>query len=168
MSNSRHLFYRLIALLTFAFGIAAVWVLQQPLVTVRHLDVLVPQVSVALTPEQIAAMPNSCNDFVVSVEKDGSLRFADSEDVGSVKDTDKLTARLRGIFQERLKVRAYKEGITERPDFANLSEEDRIQRIHIIVKAPRSSAYEDVMRVVDAAKGGGASPVSLQIDDLPE
>lgn len=168
MNNSRRLSYRLVALLTFALGIAAVWYMQQPSASLRRLDVLVPPAPMPLTHEQTAEMPNSCNDYVVSIEKDGSLKFADSENVGSVEETDKLITRLREIFQDRLKARAYKEGITERPDFAEMSEEDRVQRIHIIIKSPRSAAYEDVVRVVDAAKSGGASPVSLQIEDLPK
>jgi biopolymer transport protein ExbD len=36
----------------------------------------------------------------------------------------------------------------------------------VFIKAPRALLYADVMRVLDAIKGAGASPVGLQIDDL--
>jgi len=46
-----------------------------------------------------------------------------------------------------------------------LPEDMRIERT-VFIKAPRSMAYADVVRVLDGIKGAGASPVGLQIDDL--
>lgn len=36
----------------------------------------------------------------------------------------------------------------------------------VFIKAPRKLAYGEVAKVVDAVKLAGASPISLQIDDL--
>ncbi len=89
-------------------------------------------------------------------------------DVGSVENPTKLILQLREMFQARIRSRAYAEGITEHPDFSEMSEEEQTAKVQVTIKAPRSVVYEDVVRVVDAAKGGGASPIFLQIDDLPQ
>ena len=48
----------------------------------------------------------------------------------------------------------------------DVKEEDRIEKT-VFVKAPRATKYGDVVKVIDAIKGAGASPVGLQVDDLP-
>jgi biopolymer transport protein ExbD len=48
-----------------------------------------------------------------------------------------------------------------------LPEDERLERT-VFVKAPRSMKYGDVVKVIDAIKGAGASPVGLQVDDLPQ
>ena len=45
-------------------------------------------------------------------------------------------------------------------------EDQRIEKT-VFVKAPRALKYGDVVKVIDAIKGAGASPVGLQVDDLP-
>jgi len=51
----------------------------------------------------------------------------------------------------------------------NVPENQRGQFIEktVFVKAPRALKYGDVVKVIDAIKGAGASPVGLQVDDLP-
>lgn len=164
----RFLARRSTAILTFAVGIVAVWYFQQPVVPSSRFLVQAAPAPVRLTPEQIAALPNFCGNFVVSIEVNRSLKMNESVDVGSVEDPGKLTVELLEMFQERVRNRAYAEGITERPDFAKLSEEERTEKVQVTIRAPRSVAYGDVMRVIDAARGGGASPILLQVDDLPQ
>ena len=48
----------------------------------------------------------------------------------------------------------------------DLKDDDRIEKT-VFVKAPRAMKYGDVVKVIDAIKGAGASPVGLQVDDLP-
>jgi biopolymer transport protein ExbD len=48
----------------------------------------------------------------------------------------------------------------------DLPESQRIEKT-VFIKAPRSVKYGDVVKVIDAIKGAGASPVGLQVDDLP-
>lgn len=38
----------------------------------------------------------------------------------------------------------------------------------IFVRAARSAIYGEIVKIIDIAKGAGASPIGLQIDDLPE
>jgi biopolymer transport protein ExbD len=45
--------------------------------------------------------------------------------------------------------------------------EERVEKT-LIIKPNRSVKYGDVVKVVDAVRGAGASPVVLQIDDLPD
>jgi biopolymer transport protein ExbD len=84
---------------------------------------------------------------------------------GSVNDTGNLSKCLSYTFQKRVQERAYKPGMETAS--ANVKEEDRIEKT-VFVKAPRSLAYGEVVKVIDAIKGAGANPVGLQVDDLPQ
>jgi biopolymer transport protein ExbD len=44
--------------------------------------------------------------------------------------------------------------------------DERIERT-VYVRAPRSTRYGEVAKVIDAVKGAGAQPVGLQTDALP-
>lgn len=155
---------RLVALFTFVVGIVVVWFLQQPAALPSRFQVLVPPVPVLLSSEEVARLPNSCGILVVSITEHGSLKLNNSEALGSVEEPREMNARLSEVFQERVKNRAYDEGMEYRTD---LPEAERILRM-VVVKAPRSVVYGDVAKVIDEAKGAGASPVMLQLDELPE
>lgn len=155
---------RLVALFTFAIGIVVVWFLQQPAALPSRFQVVIPPVPVPLSREEMAKLPHSCGILVVSITEHGSLKLNDSEVLGSIEEPGEMNAKLSEVFQERVKNRAYNEGMEYRTD---LPEAERILRM-VVVKAPRSIAYGDVAKVIDAAKGAGASPVMLQLDELPE
>jgi biopolymer transport protein ExbD len=70
---------------------------------------------------------------------------------------------LAAVFKERKETRAYKVSMEARSD---VKDDDRIEKT-VFVKAPRATKYGDVVKVIDAIKGAGASPVGLQVDDLP-
>jgi len=101
--------------------------------------------------------------LVVSISNDLQLKL-NADAIGSVNDTSPLSQRLAQLFQQRKEQRAYKPGMETRTD---LPESDRIEKT-VFVKAPRSLKYGDVVKVIDAIKGAGASPVGLQVDDLPQ
>ncbi|MEK6278934.1 MAG: biopolymer transporter ExbD [Acidobacteriota bacterium] len=101
--------------------------------------------------------------LVVSISNDLQLKL-NQDNVGSVNDTSGLSQRLAQLFRERKAQRAYKPGMETRTD---LPEDDRLEKT-VFVKAPRSLKYGDVVKVIDAIKGAGASPVGLQVDDLPQ
>jgi biopolymer transport protein ExbD len=84
---------------------------------------------------------------------------------GSVNDTANLSKCLAYTFQKRTQEHAYKPGMETAS--ANVKDEDRIEKT-VFVKAPRSLAYGEVVKVIDAIKGAGANPVGLQVDDLPQ
>jgi len=100
--------------------------------------------------------------LVVSISPDLQLRL-NQDAVGSVNDTGTLSLRLVQVFKLRKEQRAYRVGMETRSD---LTEDDRIEKT-VFVKAPRAAKYGDVVKVIDAIKGAGASPVGLQVDDLP-
>jgi biopolymer transport protein ExbD len=101
--------------------------------------------------------------LVVSIAGDLQLKL-NADAMGSVNDTSQLSMRLLQLFQQRKDQRAYKPGMETRTD---LPESERLEKT-VFVKAPRSLKYGDVVKVIDAIKGAGASPVGLQVDDLPQ
>jgi biopolymer transport protein ExbD len=101
--------------------------------------------------------------LVVSIAPDMSIKL-NQDSLGSINDTAPLAQRLRMTFDQRIQQRAYKIGMEAA---TNLKEEDRIEKT-VFVKAPRATKYGDVVKVIDAIKGAGASPVGLQVDDLPQ
>ena len=101
--------------------------------------------------------------LVVTIGSDLSLKL-NQDALGSVNETAPLAQRLSAVFQQRKDTRAYRVGYETRTD---VKEEDRIEKT-VFVKAPRATKYGDVVKVIDAIKGAGASPVGLQVDDLPQ
>ena len=100
--------------------------------------------------------------LVVSISNDLQITLNQTA-MGSVNDTAPLAQKLAQVFKERKDTRAYKVGMETRSD---VKEDDRIEKT-VFVKAPRATKYGDVVKVIDAIKGAGASPVGLQVDDLP-
>ena len=100
--------------------------------------------------------------LVVSISTDLQIRL-NQDAMGSVNDPSALAAKLQQVFQQRKEQRAYKVGMESRSD---VPEDQRIEKT-VFVKAPRALRYGDVVKVIDAIKGAGASPVGLQVDDLP-
>ena len=100
--------------------------------------------------------------LVVTISQDLQIKL-NQDSLGSVNDTAPLAQKLAQTFRDRKEQRAYKIGMENRSD---LKEDDRIEKT-VFVKAPRAAKYGDVVKVIDAIKGAGASPVGLQVDDLP-
>jgi len=100
--------------------------------------------------------------LVVSISTDLQIRL-NQDSMGSVNDPSALAAKLQQVFQQRKEQRAFKVGMESRSD---VPEDQRIEKT-VFVKAPRALRYGDVVKVIDAIKGAGASPVGLQVDDLP-
>ena len=144
-----------------------------PLIDVLLVVLIIFLVLTPLKPARfLAAVPSKpdsdvpliANDgtLVVTIKSDRSLMLNGLSDMGSVNDTSKLSTTLSELFQQRLKNHAYSDRLRDRID---LPEEMRIEKT-VFIKAPRSIAYGEVVRVLDGIKGSGASPVGLQIDDL--
>jgi len=122
---------------------------------------------------QIPAEPDSNDDLskfkpdpltlVVSISRDLKLQL-NREPMGTATDTANLTQTLTRIFQARREQHAYKPGMETRTD---VPEDERIEKT-IVVKATRSIKYGDVVRLIDAIKGAGASAIILQMDDLSD
>lgn len=102
------------------------------------------------------------NTLVVTINSDRSLKLNALTNMGTVDDLSPLLEKLRFVFDERLKQRAYRYDVAMRLD---LPESQRIEKT-VFIKAPRSLKYGDVTRVMDGLKGVGAEPIGLQLDDL--
>ena len=112
--------------------------------------------------EDVSKLKPNPLTLVVTISPDLQIKL-NQDSFGSVNDTAPLAQRLAALFQQRKETRAYKIGMENRSD---VKEEDRIEKT-VFVKAPRATKYGDVVKVIDAIKGAGASPVGLQVDDLP-
>ena len=100
--------------------------------------------------------------LVVTISQDLQLKL-NQDSMGSVNDPSALAAKLQQTFQVRKEQHAYKVGMETA---TNIPEDQRIEKT-VFVKAPRALSYGNVVKVIDAIKGAGASPVGLQVDDLP-
>jgi biopolymer transport protein ExbD len=100
--------------------------------------------------------------LVVTISQDLQLKL-NQDSIGSVNDPSALAQKLQTTFQLRKDQHAYKVGMETA---TNIPEDQRIEKT-VFVKAPRALKYGDVVKVIDVIKGAGASPVGLQVDDLP-
>ena len=102
--------------------------------------------------ENLVVTPNPLT-LVVSINAATKGISLNNEAAGDVSDASALTARLQDIFKTRETNGVFREGTNE------------IEKT-IFIKSPTSIRYGDVVKVIDAAKTAGASPIGLQIDDL--
>lgn len=107
-------------------------------------------------PDDVQAnvKPNPLTLVVAINKSDGSLTL-NNESLGNVTDTAPLSDRLTTIFKEREANGSFREGTNE------------VEKT-LFLKSPRSVRYGDVVKVIDAVKVAGASPIGLQIDDLSD
>jgi biopolymer transport protein TolR len=99
--------------------------------------------------------PNPHPDtLIVSVDSNSGLTLNKESGLGFVNDPQKMTERLRGIFEERIQ------------NYALSSSGDAAIPRHVFIRAPRKIDYGSVAKVVDAVKQSGADPIALQIDDM--
>ena len=102
--------------------------------------------------QQLDVKPNPLT-LVVAINREGRTIALNNESAGSVDDPTALTAKLADIFKQREINGVFRENSNE------------IEKT-IFIKSPTSVRYGDVVKVIDAAKVAGASPIGLQIDDL--
>lgn len=103
---------------------------------------------------QVNVKPNPLT-LVVAINKDTKQITLNSEPFGDVSDPEPLTNKLKEVFKDREANGIIREGTNE------------IEKT-LFIKSPKSLRYGDVVKVIDAAKIAGASPIGLQIDDLTD
>ena len=106
-------------------------------------------------------IPN-INTLVVIIEPDRTLKLNNLSEMGTVDNLSPLSSKLRSIFEERTKNRAYRTDMLTRLD---VPESERIEKT-VFIKAPRGIPYGEVVRVMDGLKATGAAPIGLQLDAL--
>lgn len=104
--------------------------------------------------QNVNVKPNPLT-LVVAISKETRGISLNNEPFGDVSDTDKLKNRLLEIFKERENNGVFREGTNE------------VEKT-IFIKSPKSVRYGDVVKVIDAVKAAGASPIGLQVDDLTD
>src|SRR5580765_3065915 len=104
---------------------------------------------------QMNVKPNPLT-LVIQINKETKGITLNNEPFGDVSDTEKLSNKLREIFKEREANGVFKE-----------NSPNEIEKT-VFIKSPKSVRYGDVVKVIDAAKMVGASPIGLQIDDLTD
>jgi biopolymer transport protein ExbD/biopolymer transport protein TolR len=100
--------------------------------------------------------------LVVAISSPDLRLTLNADAAGAVNDTAPLSEWLQRIFQQRKDNLALKPGLETRTD---LPLDERVEKT-LAIKANRSTKYGDVVKVIDAVRGAGATPVVLQLDDL--
>ncbi len=113
-------------------------------------------------PEPAVQANTNPDSLIVVINEDSTLRLNSEMNLGTIEDSARLTQKLSEVFKQRLENQDYAE---EKAFRADLSNEEKIQKT-VFIKAPRSIDYGSVVKVIDAVNIAGASPISLQIDDL--
>jgi biopolymer transport protein ExbD len=103
---------------------------------------------------QVDVKPNPLT-LVVAINRETRAVTLNNDSAGTVDDTTALTAQLSEIFKARESNGVFREGTNE------------VEKT-IFIKSPKLAKYGDVVKVIDAAKFAGASPIGLQIDDLTQ
>lgn len=93
--------------------------------------------------------------LVVAINRETKGITLNNEAAGDVSDASALTAKLSEIFKTRENNGVFRENSNE------------IEKT-IFIKSPKTVKYGDVVKVIDAAKLAGATPIGLQVDDLTE
>jgi len=104
--------------------------------------------------QQVNVKPNPLT-LVIAINKDTKQITLNNEAFGDVTDTTALNTKLHQIFKDRTDNGVFREGTNE------------IEKT-VFIKSQKSVHYGDVVKVIDAAKEAGASPIGLQIDDLQD
>ncbi len=104
--------------------------------------------------QQLDVKPNPLT-LVVAINRETRGLTLNNEPAGTVDDPTALTAKLADIFSQRATNGVFRENTNE------------VEKT-IFLKSPTLAKYGDVVKVIDAAKMAGASPIGLQIDDLAQ
>ncbi len=93
------------------------------------------------------------NTLIVTMNADYSLKLNQDNDLGTVENPEKVIEKLREVF-------AYRSG--NGILHPNTNEVEKT----VFIKAPKTTDYGSVAKIVDAVKLSGAEPIGLQIDSL--
>ena len=104
--------------------------------------------------QQLDVKPNPLT-LVIAINRENRSISLNNESAGSVDDPTALTAKLTDIFNQRTTNGVFRENTNE------------VEKT-VFIKSPTLVKYGDVVKVIDAAKMAGASPIGLQIDDLTQ
>lgn len=104
----------------------------------------------------------SSGPLIVEVDAKGGIKLG-GRPAGTLRDPAPLTAALKRVFEGRERELARGAGTAggvKLPD-------ERLRDRTVFVRAPAALRYQDVVKVIDAVKTAGASPVGLDVEDVP-
>lgn len=140
-----------------------------PLIDVLLVLLIIFMVAVPLKPTRFATkLPSQPDDrvlppndkaLVVTIEPDRTLKLNTLTGMGTIDDPAKLGTTLAELFRKREINHMYRDEMLARTD---LPEAVRIEKT-VFIRAPRSLAYGDVVKVIDGIKGAGANPVGTPV-----
>ena len=149
-----------LALVTFGLGVAAntcVNVLANPIIEKEEaLSDLARSVFVWQEPKLEPPFETRCGHLTVTVDDDRRL-YLGSRAMGTLPDTGYLRASLEEAFAIRALYHAYRPDAETRLE---IPEEERIERT-VLIKAPRSLSYGEMVDLIEAVKEAGANPIGL-------
>jgi biopolymer transport protein ExbD len=91
--------------------------------------------------------------LVINIDKNTKKVTLNNSDAGDTSDASALTAKLQDIFNQRTQNGVFREGTNE------------VEKT-VFIKSSPVVKYGEVVRVIDAAKTAGATPIGLQVDSL--
>ena len=109
-------------------------------------------------PENDGIVEPHPDTIIVIVGSDRSLRLNQVRLEATIDEPAELIGRIAAIFDARQRNFAFSEPKAGESAL-------QIERT-VFIKAPKRLDYGSVAKIVDAVKGAGARPISLQIDDL--
>lgn len=101
-----------------------------------------------------------CLTLTVSVDETRRLNL-NGDNAGSLDDPVALNAKLTSLFWEREVNRAYRQGMEYRTEIPS---SERIDRT-VIIDAPASLRYDEILELVSFLERTGANPVVLHTGD---
>jgi biopolymer transport protein ExbD len=104
--------------------------------------------------DQSPPKPNPLT-LVVSISNPDMKIQLNKEAMGDITDPAALTGKLTQIFKDREANGVLRTGTNE------------IEKT-VFVKGPKAIKYGEVVKLIDAIKAAGASPVGLQVDNLEQ
>jgi len=100
--------------------------------------------------------PNKCGHLVISITSDGDL-YLNKAEMGTLKDTDQLKARLVKIFVSRTEQHVYRDSFDV---WWEVPKDRQIEKT-VFIKAPRSMSYGEVTDLIKVVREAGADPIGL-------
>lgn len=101
---------------------------------------------------QVDVKPNPLT-LVIAIDKNTKKVTLNNQEAGDVSDASALTSKLTDIFKQRESNGVFREGTNE------------VEKT-VFIKSSPVVKYGEVVKVIDAAKTAGASPIGLQVDSL--
>jgi len=111
-------------------------------------ELRLPQPSLELNRD---VKPNPLT-LIASLDRNGRI-YLNQEDKGTLSETERLTGQLKQIFAIRESEAVFRDGTNE------------VEKT-VFLKVTGSTKYGDLVKMVEAVKLAGASPIGIQIDDI--